>query len=354
MPRILIAEDSELFAAALAELFGAEPDLELVARVDNGADAVAQTLELRPDLVIMDIQMPRLDGLAATEQIMAQAPTPILVVTSDPWRGGVDLSFKALSAGALDLVGKPGLLPTDAAGRATFLRKVRLLAQIPVIRHVRGRDRPGPAPPEPARRLGRPRPPGRGAPLVGIIGSTGGPKALARLFDELPGELPASLLIVQHITRGFTEHLARWLDAHSALRVREAIGGLEPAPATAYIAPSGHHLELDESGRLKLRAGERAGGHCPNGDVLLESLSAHAPRRTLGLILSGMGEDGARGLASLRRAGAPTLAQDEASSVVWGMPRAALEREAVEEVVELDRLAEAITARVEAMRRSKA
>lgn len=337
--KILIAEDSELFAHVLQDILSGEPDIEILAIVDNGEDAVRLCIELRPSLVLMDIQMPRLDGLSATEQIMATAPTPILVVTSDPYRNGVDLSFKALSAGALDLMAKPLLVPPDARMRADFLRKVRLLAQIPVIRHVRGK-RKHLAPPvlTPVLAAASAQLSTHASPLVGVVASTGGPKALARLLDDLDEDFPGSLLIVQHITLGFTEHLARWLNTHTALCVREACSGDVPQAGQVLIAPGGKHMVLDEGGKVRLKRASSARGHCPSGDRLLESMARAAPERSLGVILSGMGDDGARGLRAMRDAGSVTLAQDRRSSVVWGMPQAAMAREAVVEVVELEKM----------------
>ena len=356
--RILIAEDSELFAQVLEELLSGEPDIEVIATVDNGEDAVHLCGELSPDLVVMDIQMPRLDGLSATEQIMATSPTPILVVTSDPYRNGVDLSFKALSAGALDLIAQPMLLPDAEASRSDLLRKVRLLAQIPVIRHVRGKlkkQRDVSLTPRLAEASRRDKLPG--SPLVGIVASTGGPKALARLLGDLDRDFEGGVVIVQHITQGFTEHLARWLDTNTKLRVIEAHEGAMPEPGTVMIAPGGKHTKIDADGKIRFehqRSKEnKPSTHCPSGDHLLESMARHAPRRSVGIILSGMGDDGARGLAKLRAQGAPTMAQDRASSVVWGMPSAAIQREAVLEVVALEKMAEQLSLVVSRLTRTR-
>lgn len=375
--RLLIAEDSSLFAAVLEDVFSSAPDLEVVAVATNGQEAVRLCAELRPDLVLMDIHMPLLDGLSATEQIMATTPTPILVITSDPHRGGVNLSFRALSLGALDLIAKPSALPMPADEHEALLRKVRLLAQIPVVRHVRGTRRTA------ARRtplphashvgnltdLGHAAPTdGAGAPatgdtggvaasggdldgalmppVVGIVASTGGPRALAKLFAELPADFPAALLVVQHISHGFSTHLARWLDAHSAIEVVEAHHGLIARPGRAYLAPCDTHMELGPDGRIELRADEPDGGHRPSGDRLLESLARVAAERSIGVVLSGMGTDGTRGMTALHEAGAPTLVQDEFSSVVYGMPRSALVRGVVDEVVALDALADTLSARL--------
>ena len=328
--RVLIAEDSTLFADVLAETLEAEPGIDIVALVDNGVDAVEYCISHEPDIVLMDIHMPRLDGLSATEQIMARCPTPILVITSDPHRDGVDLSFRALSAGALDLMAKPGRLPFPEADRERLLRKIRLLSQIPVVRHVRARQRakaltPVGPPEVPDER------PGLDPPaIIGVVASTGGPRALANIFTRLPEDFRAAIIIVQHITHGFSRHLARWLDKHSSLSVYEAEDGMPITPGHAIIAPTEKHLVVDENLCLAVRNGPPIGGHRPSGDRLLMSLARHASPRAIGLVLSGMGDDGTAGMTALAQTGCPTVAQDEATSVVYGMPRSASARGVVE------------------------
>lgn len=344
--RILIAEDSALFVAVLQELLDAEPDMHVVGVASNGAQAVELCAELAPDLVLMDIQMPVMDGLTATGQIMARCPTPILVVTADPYRGGVDLSFKALSAGALDLMAKPGEVPMREAERLEFLRKMRILAEVPVVRHVRqnlqnhaGHAVHKPYVPGRCARPENPDAPEGGAPLVGIVASTGGPRALGELLGRLPADFEGALLVVQHITRGFAAHLTQWLNANCKLHVVLAENGQTVQPGHVYVAPSDLQMELSAARTIKLYDGPAVAGHRPSGDVLLGSLARHAAPAAIGLVLSGMGQDGATGMAALYRSGGITMVQDEASAVVYGMPRAALERGVVSEVVALDDMA---------------
>jgi len=327
--------------------------MEVAGLATNGAQAVELCEQLKPDLILMDIHMPVMDGLTATGRIMASCPTPILVVTADPHRGGVDLSFKALSAGALDLVSKPGEVPMREAERLGFLRKMRLLASIPVVRHVRDRlqDTPAGRAQRSAQvaqtRASRPKPqrespyaiPRENAPILGIVASTGGPRALGEFLGALPADFPAPILLVQHITRGFATHLTRWLDANSALNVVLAQNGQQIRVGSVYVAPTELQMELSSTGALKVYDGPAVAGYRPSGDVLLRSLARHAAPRAIGLVLSGMGQDGAFGMAALYRSGAVTLVQDEASSVVYSMPRAALGRGVVSEVVELPKMA---------------
>lgn len=336
--RILVAEDSALFVAVLEDLIENEPDMEIVGVADNGRDAVAMCGELQPDLILMDIRMPKMDGLAATEAIMASHPTPIFVVTSDPYQGGVDLSFKALSAGALDLMPKPAAFPWPEREKAHFLRQIRLLAQIPVVRHPRGNLR--------RKRVtfhGTRHPEADEAAVVGVIASTGGPKAIARLFAELSPNFPAPILVVQHIIRGFSEHLAGWLDANSDLRVQEAVHGMRAEPGHVYVAPADSHLELGDGRFLELNEGLPVGGHCPSGDMLLESIARRSGAMGVGIVMSGMGSDGTAGLAALHRAGGKTFVQDRHSSIVYGMPQSALDLGVVDDIVELDNMAGHLT-----------
>ena len=174
-----------------------------------------------------------------------------------------------------------------------------------------------------------------GTLIVGVVASTGGPRALAQLMADLPGDLDASMLVVQHITAGFSAHLARWLDAHSALTVREGVHGEHVEPGHVYIAPSESHMMLGVGRTLMIHEGDPVEGHCPNGDLLLESIATHHGAASIGAVLSGMGHDGARGLKALSDTGALTLVQDRSSSVVYGMPQSALDLGGVDEVVDL-------------------
>lgn len=343
--RVLIAEDSTIFTDVLVDILSSEPGVTIVAMADNGVDAVALCQKHRPDIVLMDIHMPRLDGLSATEEIMASCPTPILVITSDPHRGGVDLSFRALSAGALDLIAKPDRLPFPDTERERLLRKIRLLSQIPVVRHVRGRrtihtpqqhDFSGPKKSHPTC-------------VVGIVASTGGPRALARICMDLPDDFEGCLLIVQHITDGFSRHLARWLDKHCALTVSEAEDGLSLKPGHAFIAPTRRHLVVDADLRMRVDNGPPIGGHRPSGDRLLMSLARHASPYTVGLVLSGMGDDGTAGLTALYQTGCPTIAQNEETSVVFGMPRSAISCGIVDHTLPDSRIAERLVQLIKEM-----
>jgi len=340
--RILIAEDSPLFAEVLQNTLEAEFDMEVLAVAENGHLAVKLCKELRPDIVLMDIQMPEMDGMQATEAIMAQTPTPILVITADPFHNGVDLSFRALSAGALDFMSKPETLPWPDGSRRDFLRKIRLLSQVPVVRHMRGRKQPVRPPSlQPSKSSATPV-----DGVVGIVASTGGPRALGTIIGELGSDFPAPVLVVQHIMPGFSSHLADWLNRLGTLQVVEAKAGMRMERGVVYIAAADSHLELGPSGILKVHDDAPVSGHRPSGDLLLESLAKFAGPKTVGLVMSGMGSDGTLGLAAVGRAGGRTLVQDKASSVVYGMPQSAIDLGVVQKIVKLDEIAGVLRAEI--------
>ncbi|MBX3274634.1 MAG: chemotaxis-specific protein-glutamate methyltransferase CheB [Sandaracinaceae bacterium] len=310
--RVLVVDDSPLCRAAVRVALEEVPGFEPIAEARDGRAAVELTERLRPDVVVMDVHMPRMNGLDAVEQIMARAPTPILVLSGDPAARSGALAYEALRRGAIDLLAKDELARSHES-RAILRDRLRFLATVPVVRHLSPRGERLPAPP---RARGR-------AELVAVVASTGGPAALAEILRALPPGFEAPLLIVQHLRPSFVDGLAAWLDAASPLRVAVARRGQAVAPGLALLAPDGAHLELGRDGRVELRPASDASTHCPSGDALLRSVARSAGPRALGVVLTGMGSDGAEGLCELRRAGGETLVQDEASSVVHGMPRAA-------------------------------
>lgn len=314
--RVLICEDSRSYAAALRRVLERDGQIEVAAVCETAEEAIAALPRVQPDLVTMDIELPGMDGLQAVEEIMGERPLPILVLSAHVGHGS-GKAGAALAAGALDAVAKDDLDLRDpaGAGAAAFRHRVLVLSRARVIRHLRGRVR-----------LPRRVVPGtRPAAVIGICGSTGGPQALARVLAELPASYPVPLLVVQHIAAGFTAGLVRWLDQAVPLPVRAAAGG-EPAAAGVWIAPDGAHLLLTAGGRLGLDQHTVAGVHRPSADVLLSSIARVAGRAAVAIVLSGMGRDGAEGVAAVRQRGGLTIAQDEASSAVYGMPRAAAEQ----------------------------
>jgi two-component system, chemotaxis family, protein-glutamate methylesterase/glutaminase len=281
----------------------------------------------------MDMMMPRMTGLQATEHIMGFCPTRILVVSASFNRGEVFRTFDALRAGALEVIDKPRGDEVDQAWEERLRRTVRLVARIPVISHVKAKLGLHPTPAARAALASAPS-------LVAIGASTGGPAAVSRILKELPREFPLPVLLVVHISEAFALPFAQWLSVESALPVRLAREG-EPLPALGtpgvWIAPPDRHLEL-HAGHLRLSGAPERHACRPSIDVLFESLVQEAPR-VAALLLTGMGRDGAQGLLALRRAGAVTVAQDEASSVVFGMPREAIALGAASRVLPVGQMA---------------
>ncbi len=341
--RVLIAEDSVVAREMLAQILSSDEDIEVVGMAVNGEEAVSMTAELRPDLVTMDIHMPAMDGLVATEKIMAFTPTPILVVSSSVHGEGIGRAFDALESGALEVIKKPA--PSDwkdleHIGR-DVIRRVKMLSRVRVITHIKGkRDRRAISSPsrtsfdEAAHGL-------ETRSLVAIGSSTGGPSALLGILGRLPAGLPVPIVVAQHIADGFIPGLVSWLNAGSQLRVSAAAEGETVLPGVAYIAPTGLNLSMDG---VTMRLGEPFAGqlYVPSADTLFDSVARSVGRSAIGVILTGMGADGALGLKAMHDAGAATIAQDEESSTVYGMPRAAAELGAADDILPIERIASRI------------
>lgn len=326
--RVLVADDSELFRELLARVVSAEPGFEVVAIAADGNAAAALARTLRPDVITMDLNMPDADGFSGIARIMAETPTPILVLTANREE---TVGFRALSLGALDILEKPQA-STDLDEYGQLLRsRLRLLAGVKVIRHLRGLRERRVAPPRAAVR----------PELVVLGASLGGPRALAALLRALPGNFPAPIAVVQHIADGFTEGLASWLATESRLEVREARDGDALRPGRVVLAPTGRHLLVSE-GTAHLSDAPPVDTFKPSVTPLFVSAARAYGRRVCGVILTGMGRDGADGLRAIKDAGGPTLAQDEATSAVFGMPRAAIELGAVDRVLPLEDIPRAL------------
>ncbi len=329
--RVLVVDDSPTMANALTALLSEDPRIEVVGRAEDGNRAVMLARLLRPDVITMDLLLPGLDGPGAIAQIMADAPARILVVSAVAEQRGVDLGFQAMSAGALELIGKPSVTSGEELRRwgRDLAKSVCLMAEVPVVSR-------------------RARVSGRGAPAVtggrvdifGVVASTGGPPALAEVLSKLPTDLPVPIVIAQHITTGFTQGMVRWLSAVTPLPVRVAKEGERLEPGKVYFPDDGCDLSVESDGVARLT--RTLGGACPSGDLLLTSLARAYGSRAGGGVLTGMGEDGARGLLAIHQVGGVTFAQDEASSVVFGMPRAALELGAATQGVPITAVAELI------------
>jgi two-component system chemotaxis response regulator CheB len=333
MIRVLLADDSALVLSLLEDLLCKDPEIEIVGQARNGAEAVAMARRLSPDIILMDVRMPVMDGIRATGEIMADAACPILVLSANVLED-TGIAYRAIQAGAIDVVEKPvGTLSADYGSPAfDLISRVKLVSKVPPIR----RARRGPAPELedlPAEAPGR---------MVLLGTSTGGPPALAAVLGSLPESFPAPVLAVQHISVGFLQGFVDWLDSVVAVRVKVAERGERPLPGTVYFAPEQHHLVLDAQRRLAFSREEPRDGHRPSASVLFESAAEVLGPSAIGVLMTGMGSDGAAGLLKLKEAGGRTICQDEESCIVFGMPSVAIDLGAAETVVPLDAIAAAV------------
>jgi two-component system chemotaxis response regulator CheB len=348
MIRVLIVDDSPTARALLEAILGSDPEIEIVGQARNGQEGVELTRKLRPSVVTMDIRMPILDGFEATKEIMIATPTPIVIVTASLRIREVEFALCALRAGALAVLAKPPgpESPLFEEAALQLRTQVKAMSQVKVVRHWRpaseGRrqkaggseQRPELLPTADCRLPAAPR--GR---IVALATSTGGPAALHRLLSDLPGDFAAPLLVVQHISRGFTAGLADWLNKVSDLHVKVAEDGEPLVPRTVYLAPEDRHLGVSDPRTIALSGAPPLGGFRPSGSFLFDSVARTFRASTVAVILTGMGEDGVEGLRTVRQLGGHILAQDEKSSTIFGMPGAAIAAGLADLVVPLDALA---------------
>jgi two-component system chemotaxis response regulator CheB len=338
MIRVLIADDSELMRQMLRDLLERDSAIAVVAEAGDGRLAVAEVARLRPDLVIMDILMPVMDGLTAVSEIMAHSPTPILVLSGNLNPEENRYAFQAINRGALDVMEKPsdlGCLAFETFA-AKLIEEVKFLARIRVVHHFR---RSPVVPPAvlPISQVDQ-----EVRDILAIGASTGGPRAVRQLMKTLDPATGARVLIVQHIAGGFATDFASWLDRESGFRVRLVRDGDRLEPGLALVAPDGFHLTLRDD-RIALTDSPPVHSCRPSVDVMFRSLAESVAKRTVAVLLTGMGQDGAGGMLALRRRGAYTIAQDEASSAIFGMPKAAIALGGVQQVLSLEAMPAILT-----------
>lgn len=340
--RVLVVEDSLTVRRRLCETLATEQDIEIVGEAEDGRRAIELCQSLRPDVLTMDMMLPLMTGVSATEYIMAHCPTPILIVSSSTNRGELFKTYDALAAGAVDVLEKPRGDEPEGHWERRFVDAVRLVARIRVITHLRARyARPAPAnlvaAPEASRRPERRR-------LVALGASTGGPGAIVEVLRGLSSRVRVPVLLVLHINEPFGRAIADWLDAQTTRRVIIARHGqpLGELDGCVALAPPGQHLVVRD-GRTQLTSGPELHSCRPSVDVLFESVAAEFGTAAVGCLLTGMGRDGAAGLLAMRRAGAATIAQDEETSVVYGMPREAAMLGAAQRILPLDAIGAAVS-----------
>ncbi|MCA9601787.1 MAG: chemotaxis-specific protein-glutamate methyltransferase CheB [Polyangiales bacterium] len=356
--RVLVADDSLTIRKYLVEVLRADPDLEVVGEASTGKEAIALCQSLRPDVITMDMMMPVMTGLAATEYIMAHFPTPILVVSASINRGELFKTYDALTAGALDVLDKPTGDETNAEWERKLVSTVKLLSRIRVITHPRARLERSSAPSAPASPRVKTAPDATGTDsfeVVAIGASTGGPGAIVDVLRGIPTSFEIPILFVLHISEPFALAFAEWLDAQTPRAVRYAKSGdlIESARGQVLMAPPDYHLGVSNGRAFLNRAPERHSCR-PSVDVLFESVAQEYGKAAAGCLLTGMGRDGAAGLAEIRKAGGFTIAQDESTCVVYGMPREAVLLDAAMRVLTLPKIGPAIAALANRVPRSPA
>ncbi len=327
-------------AAAAALTCGEPAMLMLGGEAKNGAEAVEMARSLKPDVITMDIQMPVMDGFEATKRIMVEAPVPIVIVSSSFKDRDVEVSMHALRAGALTVLAKPDGIgsPEFESSARQFLQGVKAMSQVKVVRRWPDRTLPVRSLPIPSaeKKVG-----GR---IVAVAASTGGPAALNQILTAVPGDFGAPILVVQHISGGFVEGLARWLNDAAPLKVKVAADGESLSRATVYLAPDNRHLGVSSGGNIQLSDAPPIGGFRPSGTFLFESVAKTFGGAAIALVLTGMGQDGVQGLHAIRAEGGMVIAQDEQSSVVFGMPGAAIAAGCADWVLPLGAVANRLTA----------
>ena len=338
--KVLVVEDSLTVQQLLVGIVTGEPDMTVIGTARNGEEALSLAKRLHPDVVTMDVNMPVMDGLEATRYLMRDAPTRIIIVTSNVDRHDIDLSFEALRIGALAVVPKPGLSNPDSARQ--LVSAIRTMSKVNVVRiWFRGQRTGTLSPNVLAMAQLRSNPTSsrlRFVRVVGIAASTGGPAAVATVLSALTPRFPVPILLVHHITEGFSAGLVSWLSQQTPLKVKLAEDKEPARPGTVYLAPQGSHMQINTKGYLELVSEPPLRGHRPSADYLFHSMANSYDKASIGILLTGMGMDGAEGLDAMHRAGALTVAQDEDSCVVYGMPAAAVQRGCVDISLDPERI----------------
>ncbi len=345
---ILIVDDSALVRSILKDIFASDPELRVVGEAVDGKEAIELTAQLKPDIITMDVQMPKMDGFEATEYIMAYHPTPILIFSSAIDKSEQYTSFKAIALGALDNMSKPDITQAgfDAVAN-TLVKKLKMLSRIKVIPHIRGKLK--------TRENGftLPQPIPTGAPvsstglnrykLVAIGASTGGPMALKKILSGLPATFPLGIVLVQHITAGFIDSFVDWLGTTTPLKVKIPRIGEVVKGGIVYLAPDDVQMEISAENTIILNKEAPLWGEFkPSVNSLFDSVGKNLRDKAIGVILTGMGSDGALGMKRMYDNGAYTIAQDEATSLIFGMPKAAIDAQGVQAVLPLDDITRAI------------
>ncbi|MEO5340864.1 MAG: chemotaxis-specific protein-glutamate methyltransferase CheB [Magnetococcus sp. MYC-9] len=344
MIRVLIVDDSPIARLVLTKMVNAASDMEVVGSAVNGEEALTLIPRLMPQVICTDLHMPKMDGLALTREVMARHPLPILVVSISVHQNSDDNNiFELLEAGAIDVFPKPrgGLESAGEALTQELATKIRILSGVvPIRRHRAGlRSSGGDVTTTTGPLTARPRATAAPPALVAVGASTGGPQALLTIFSALPAKFPLPILCVQHISHGFLEEMVSWLNLHTPLMVQVAQVGEQPRPGHIYFPPEDRHLLVNDQGCFVMGAGTETDAHRPAVDQTFFSVAKCYQERGIGVLLTGMGRDGADGMLAITQAQGTTIAQDEGSCVVFGMPKQAIDLGAVDKVLPINRIA---------------
>jgi two-component system chemotaxis response regulator CheB len=362
--RVLVVDDSAFMRKVLESIFNHDEQLQVVGHAKDGREAIALSESLKPDVITMDLNMPHMDGLQATAHIMTNSPRPIVIVSSESKEGAAS-TLKALELGAIEFVTKPsGGIDLDMQSvKDELLRKVRMAAKVRVVRTAvrlaNTIQAPSTARPTQSRAPETPKtaPAGGGDnlrfPVVVLAASTGGPSTVMRMAPGFTRDFPGAVILVQHMPAAFTTQYAVQLAEFTGIRVKEAEDNESIQAGTLYICPGGQHLRVSPTGRVQLDAVTgRIDGYLPNIDVAMESVAQYAGAMSIGVVLTGMGSDGARGAGAIKSASGLVLAQDEATSVIFGMPAEAIKAGVVDQVLGIDEIYSAIEKRVLGLHRA--
>lgn len=340
MINILIVEDSPLVSKVLTKLFDSDRELKVVGVAATGREGIRLASSLKPDIITMDIMMPDMNGVEATKQIMAYQPTPILLLTSSYPRK-MDEVFKAISFGALDVVEKINFENDfiEEKVKDSLIDKIKLLSKVKVIKHPLAKLEKS-AMPAASLKIGQ-APPKETLlrKIVAIAASTGGPQALSSVLTGIPKNFPWGIVIVQHIAKGFDRGLVEWLANSCAVKIKLAENNESIEAGTAYVAPNDFQMKVVKSGAVELSDEPPYGNFKPSADVLFKSVADVYKHESVGVILTGMGRDGAGGIKAIKEAGGKTIAQDEKTCIVFGMPKEAIDLGAVDKVLPIDKIA---------------
>lgn len=330
----MIVEDSLVVRQLLAHIIGRDPRFTVAAAVASAEEALSEIGRVKPDVISMDIRLPGIDGLEATRRIMSEQPTPIVVIADSVEDQSLKISMNALRAGALSVVEKPVGLASSGYERIaeTITTQLYIMSSVPVIR----RRNFSPAPTAGSVATVSPRTSFARLSYLALAASTGGPPALAKVFESLPTDFDAAVFVVQHMGAAFMEGFAAWLGGLSPLPVTLAQDGAVAQPSQVYVAPGDRHLAIESGGVMRLLTSAPVSSQRPSANILFSSLARVAGPNTAGVLLTGMGEDGAQGLLELRRAGGYTIAEHQSSAIVYGMPAAAVRLKAARDVLPLD------------------